>query len=231
MSQYQRLRWKRLLNDCKHAQQELEFVTAINKEAAPLFQEYYENFLHSHQIDLQQLNQENSERIQEAYGIPEITEIECDASVQSDSAALIAGIESRDQTPQEKLSEDDIALQNAFSKLFKKIALKVHPDKIDPLKHSYLERRQMEKDFREANKALENKEYFTLIDIAERLDISLPTNYNQQIRWMNNQLEATREQIMNQKRTYSFLFSEIDTETEKDILMRQFVQQLFGLKL
>jgi len=231
MSRYQRLRWKRLLNDCKHAQQELEFVTAINKEAAPLFQEYYENFLHSHQIDLQQLNQENSERIQEAYDIPEITEIEYDPSVQSDSAALIAGIESRDQTPEEKLSEEDIALQNAFSKLFKKIALKVHPDKIDPLKHSYLERRQMEKDFREANKALENKEYFTLIDIAERLDISLPTNYTQQIRWMNNQLEATTGHIMNQKKTYSFLFSEIDTETEKDVLMRQFVQQLFGLNL
>ena len=118
-----------------------------------------------------------------------------------------------------------------FSKLFKKIALKVHPDKLDPLKQSYNERRQMEEDFRNANKALENKEYFILIEIAERLDIALPPNYTQQIRWMNEQLDLVNRELMKQKSTYSYLFAEKNTKQEKDLLMRQFVKQLFDLNL
>ena len=89
----------------------------------------------------------------------------------------------------------------------------------------------MEQDFREANKALENKEYFILIEIAERLDIALPTNYTQQIRWMNEQLDLVNRELMKQKSTYSYLFAEKNTKQEKDLLMRQFVKQLFDLNL
>ena len=89
----------------------------------------------------------------------------------------------------------------------------------------------MERDFREANKGLENKEYFTLIEIAERLDIALPTNYTQQIRWMNNQLQQIKCEITQHKSTYSYLFSEKTTKEEKDALMQQFVKQLFDLNL
>ena len=144
---------------------------------------------------------------------------------------MIVDVETRDKTDEEQLSEDDIVLHGIFSKLFKKIALKVHPDKLDPLKQSYHERRQMEEDFRNANKALEKKEYFILIEIAERLDIALPTNYTQQIRWMNEQLDLVNRELMKQKSTYSYLFAEKNTKQEKDLLMRQFVKQLFDLNL
>ena len=231
MSAYQRLRWKRGLNDCKHAQQELDLVQSLNREAAPLFQEYYEAFLVDHNLDLNELNRQHAERIKEAYNIPEATEIDGSLPLEANDASLIVDVEKRDKTQQEQLSEDDIVLHGIFSKLFKKIALKVHPDKIDPLKHSYHDRRQMEQDFRDANKALENKEYFILIEIAERLDIALPTNYTQQIRWMNQQLDTVNRELMKQKTTYSYLFAEKQTKEEKDLLIRQFVKQLFGLNL
>jgi hypothetical protein len=86
----------------------------------------------------------------------------------------------------------------------------------------------MEEDFRTANKALDNKEYFILIDIAEKLDIALPTNYNQQIRWMSDRLDKINRELMKQKSTYSYMFSEKQTKEEKDLLMRQFVKQLFN---
>jgi hypothetical protein len=231
MGAYQRLRWKRVLNDCKHAKQELELVKSLNREVAPSFQEYYETFLQEHDVDLNELNQQHAERIREAYDIPEVVEIDGSVPLEPGDASLIVDVEPRDKTEEERLSEDDIVLHGIFAKLFKKIALKVHPDKADPLKHSYLERRQREQDFREANKALESKEYFTLIEIAEKLDISLPTNYDQQIRWMNNQIDQTNRELMAQKSTYSYIFSSKETKEEKDLVMRQFVKQLFGLNL
>ena len=196
MSAYQRLRWKRVLNDCKHAKEELDLVESLNREVAPMFQEYYEEFLRECDLDLDELNRRHAERIREAYNIPETTEIDGSVPLASDSTSLIVDVQSREKTDDEQLTEDDVVLHGIFAKLFKKIALKVHPDKIDPLKHSYEQRRQMEQDFCDASAALENKEYFILIDIAERLDISLPTNYTQQIRWMNNQLQATNGQLM-----------------------------------
>ena len=224
MSAFQRLRWKRVLNDCKHAKEELELVEGLNREISPLFQEYYEAFLSEHELDLNELNKKHAERIREAYDIPETTEIDGNLPLEDDGTSLIVDVE-------EQLSEDDIVLHGIFSKLFKKIALKVHPDKLDPLKQSYHERRQMEEDFRNANKALEKKEYFILIEIAERLDIALPTNYTQQIRWMNEQLDLVNRELMKQKSTYSYLFAEKNTKQEKDLLMRQFVKQLFDLNL
>ena len=231
MSAYQRLRWKRVLNDCKHAKEELEIVEGLNREISPLFQEYYEAFLSEHNLDLNELNKKHAERIREAYDIPETTEIDGNLPLEGDETSLIVDVETRDKTEEEQLSEDDIVLHGIFSKLFKKIALKVHPDKLDPLKQSYLERRQMEEDFRNANKALEKKQYFILIEIAERLDIALPTNYTQQIRWMNEQLDLVNRELMKQKSTYSYLFAEKNTKQEKDLLMRQFVKQLFDLNL
>ena len=155
MSAFQRLRWKRVLNDCKHAKEELELVEGLNREISPLFQEYYEAFLSEHELDLNELNKKHAERIREAYDIPETTEIDGNLPLEDGGTSLIVDVETRDKTDEEQLSEDDIVLHGIFSKLFKKIALKVHPDKLDPLKQSYHERRQMEEDFRNANKALE----------------------------------------------------------------------------
>lgn len=219
------------MNDCKHAKQELDLVVSLNREVAPSFQEYYETFLTQNGLDLNELNHQHAEKIREAYDVPEATEIDSSVPVEAGPASLIVDVEKRDKTEEEQLTEDDIVLHGIFTKLFKKIAVKVHPDKIDPLKHSYHERRQMEQDFRDANKALENKEYFILIEIAESLDIALPNNYTQQIRWMNQQLDTVNRELMKQKATYSYLFAEKQTKEEKDLLMHQFIKQLFGLTL
>ena len=136
-----------------------------------------------------------------------------------------------EKTEDVQMTEDEIAIHNLFSKLFKSIAMKIHPDKIDPLKHDYKQRRSMEEDFKLANTALKEKNYFILIDIAERLDIPLPKNYDQQTRWMKSKLNDITQQIDNEKRTYNYIFSEAETEEQKDNVIRQFVQQLFSINL
>ena len=44
---------------------------------------------------------------------------------------------------------------------------------------------------------------------------------------MNDQFDKINRELMKQKSTYSYMFSEKQTKADKDVLMRQFVKQLF----
>jgi len=230
MSASHKLKWKRTLNMYKFLKEELRIMQTMNKESAASFQLYYEGFLQQRNIDLHQLNQENQDRIREAYGIEK--EISGDVPViEASAAALVACQPAVKKSDEVQLSEDEIVIHNSFSKLFKNIALKIHPDKIDPLKHDFQQRRKMSEDFKRANRALEEREYFILIEIAEMLDIPLPKNYNQQTRWMKSQAEQLNVQIGHEKNTYNYAFSEAETDEHRDDVIRKFINQLFGINL
>ena len=89
----------------------------------------------------------------------------------------------------------------------------------------------MNQDFKKANQALTNKDYFILLEIAEELDIVLPRNYNQQTRWVKNELKGLRTLINQEKLTYNYVFSQAESDETKDNIIRQFVNQLFSLEL
>ena len=109
--------------------------------------------------------------------------------------------------------------------------MKIHPDKINPHTYNFEERRRMSEDFKKANKALEERNYFILIDIAEKLDISLPKNYDQQTRWMKAQLKELTAKVHQEKNTYNQVFAAAETKEEKDRVIKQFIKQLFGIDL
>jgi len=205
-------------------------MRSLNSDTASDFQAYYEEFLQKRSIDLEELNQQNQDRIRQAYGIEE--EISGDVPVIESSGTDLMAHHSPAKKPKEvQLSEDEIVIHNSFSKLFKNIAMKIHPDKIDPLKHDFQQRRKMSEDFKRANRALEEREYFILIEIAEMLDIPLPKNYNQQTRWMKSQVEQLNVQIAHEKNTYNYAFSEAETDEHRDDVIRKFINQLFGINL
>ena len=235
MSAFQRQKWKRSVNEYKFIREELKITKAICSEAGPLFEEHYRAFLARHNVDLAKLNQDNAKRIKEAYNIQDepagSVPMVSPEELSSDCTKLVASMQPVKKTEEVEMSEDDIALHNIFSKLFKSIAIKIHPDKIDPLKHDYHQRRKMERDFIRANSALESKEYFTLIEIAEELDIPPPKNYNQQTRWMKRQVRELKTEVQTMRSTYNYVFSQAETDEQKDTIVRQFVQQLFGLNL
>ena len=86
------------------------------------------------------------------------------------------------------MTADDIAIHESFSKLFKKIALVIHPDKMNKnLPDDEIEMRI--NMFTDAKQSLQDKKYFVLLEIAENLKISLPKNYDLQTRWMSREFE------------------------------------------
>ena len=48
MGVYQKLKWKKTLNEYKFLKEELSLTKSMNRETAPDFQEYYESFLKKH---------------------------------------------------------------------------------------------------------------------------------------------------------------------------------------
>ena len=231
MGAYHKLKWKKTLNEYKFLKEEHALVKSIAREGAADFQEHYESFMIENGLDLDKINKENKDKINEAYEIPTGSNDNIEAQSNQYTSELMMTEEFVEKTEDVQLSEDDIAIHNSFAKLFKAIATKVHPDKIDPSKHDFKERRYMENSFKVANKALRDKDYFILIEIAEELDIPLPKNYDQQTRWMKNQLKELSKKVRREKTTYNYLFTEKETKLEKDILIKQFVNQLFGINI
>ena len=226
---YRKLKWKRTLNEYKFVKEEYDILKSISREIAPLFQEHYEQVLQESGIDLSKLNNENKEKINDAYGDPTPTG---SVPIQtSDCTDMVPSEEIIEKSEKVQLTEDEIAIHNVFSKLFKSIALVLHPDKIDPLKHNFTERRKMTENFKKANRALTERDYFILLEIAERLDIPLPKNYDQQTRWMKAQLKELTVKVHQERNTYNQVFAAAETKEEKDRVIKQFIKQLFGIDL
>ena len=82
--------------------------------------------------------------------------------------------------------------------------------------------------FKEARIALEERRYFIILDIAEKFNITTPKNYKQQIRWMKKETDTLARKLTKEKDTYNYIFSECESEAEKDYTVKRFMTQLFG---
>jgi len=240
MSVAKKLRWKRTIETMRFAHEEHDYVQRVCSAIAPDFQEYYEKYCALNDIDLEELNKNNQERLQNLYG-PSVPAPAIGAGAAPGTTAL-AKFEGNLQVDEEQegqqaesignqspyeLNADETAVIESFSKLFKQIAIKVHPDKI-PSDISKEEREKMIEMFTDANKAFEDKKYHILLDIAEKLNISAPRNYSQQIRWMKREIKKVEELTRRSKNTFNYSFSEDDTDAQRDQVIRKFLFRLFG---
>ena len=233
MGIYRKLRWQKSVNEFKFVSEELTLIRRIARSAAPDFQKYYEEYLVGRAVDLRQLNRENKAAINEAYSKPKQSPLKAPRlSPQYTALIKYEGIYTEEALEEDKseyvLTKDDLELHETFVKLFKKIAMKIHPDKLSPYEYDFAERHALIRDFKDANEALSNKKYFTLIEVAQKLDIALPRNYNQQNRWMKREIKKIQHQINREKQTYNYIFAEAETTEEKDKVIQDFIQQIFG---
>ena len=102
-----------------------------------------------------------------------------------------------------KMTKDEQEIHDTFNKVFRKLAMILHPDKISK-EVEQKEREEKLSMFKEAKLALEKRKYFVLLDLALKFDITPPRNYQQQIRWMKKEIDRMEEQIRKERATYNY---------------------------
>jgi hypothetical protein len=237
-----KIRWKRYINELRFINEELDFVKEINKASSREFQAHYEDYCVKNELDLAGLNKEHSAKLDKLYqgeGTPEDNKQNPELGAYTDGSLVIHNAPPEQQLnssdgevyPQQlgdyQMSKDEMEIHEAFNKVFRKIALLLHPDKLD--KSLTDEERDVKLNmFKEAKTALEERKYFIILDIAEKFNITTPKNYKQQIRWMKKETGTLNEELSKEKNTYNYIFSECDSDREKDNIVKRFMSQLFG---
>jgi len=224
-----KLKWKRSIHTLKYLHEELKLVKEVNQETAPDFEIYYHQYCAKNDIDVKKLNKEHRERIKDVYNVKDVSSFE--APPPDVTGSLSIYMDTDDNLDNEYQStQDDLGVREAFTKLYKKLAMILHPDKIDaslPHKEYY----EKIGSFKKINAAFEKRQYFVLLEYADRYNIATPKNYAQQIRWMKMESEKLYQEVAHEKRTFNYLFGECETDNEKDQVIKSFMNQLFGLVL
>lgn len=223
-----------MLNEIGYLYDELDLIEELTKDAGLEFESYYRSYCAKNQIDRNKQNEENKDKIKDLYGKdPEILPQDLPVSEYSGSMDLaISDYETTDEE-QKAFEEQEIfkELHDEFNKLFKKLALKLHPDRIENYIADDEYKRKLSWDFSKAKSALEKKKYFQLIQLAKKYNILIPESYDAQNKWFKNERENLESQIKQITGTYNYKFAECENDTDRDKLMKSFIRQVFGINV
>ena len=222
------LKWKRALNEIKFKHEELELVKEICDSHGVDFQMFMEEYCAKNNIDLKSLNHKRGLKMakqkaeeNQVKGIEQKT----DESLVYTENPLAEHAPPVDKINVEDKDRDD--MHKTFKDLFKKLALNLHPDRVGSLTPD--EREVRLSMFKDAKQALDNGDYFLLLDMSEKFNIRIPKNFKQQTRWMKARIKQLDQEIQAQKHTYNYIFSECETEEEKSRIVKNFLRQFFQI--
>ena len=222
------VKWKRALNEIKFKHEELQLVKEICDDHAVDFQMFMEEYCAKNNIDLKALNQkrglkiakqkaqENQAKELEQKSEDSLTHIE---NPPVEHAPIVEEIDVE--------SKDKDEMHKTFKDLFKKLALNLHPDRANGLTAE--EREVRLSMFKDAKQALDQGDYFLLLEMSERFNIRIPKNFKQQTRWMKARIKQLDQEINTQKHTYNYVFSECENEQEKAKVIKNFLRQIFQI--
>ena len=219
--------YKRQVNNLRFLYRELEIVEEIIEEATPGFLKYYQDFCKNHDINPQ--DGPPGTELPSEEELPEIV-----GGLMSGSAAPSKEYHNDEygnwhaKEEPEAIEESD--MHKAFSKIFKKIAYHLHPDRQPPTLTDAQKQKKL-KMFRKTLDALENKHYFQLMIITEQFDIETPDLSEEQQKWLKQEISIVREKLAQLQSTYNYHFSQSHSEHQKEQLMKSFVLQNFGIKI
>ena len=206
-------KYKKLVKELLYHHSELEFQETVLKEAHIEFESYQHEYAAKNNINLKSLQEQHSERVDEILPTPKQQKV--------DEAGLIV--------TEEKTEEDREQIKK-FSKVYKMIAKKIHPDKFaNRLRTEEIE--EKEELFKRASEGFENREWGKMLDVAEQINVK-PSNAEELYPEIRKEITKIKDQIEKNSSMYSWkLYQCEDNEECKDLLMADFFKRLFNYPL
>ena len=203
-------KYKKLVKELLYHHSELEFQEAALRDAHADFEEYQHQYAAKNNIDLKQLQNKNAQRVSEIMPQPKQQEV--------DEAGLIV--------TEEKTEEDREQIKK-FSKVYKMIAKKIHPDKFaNRLRTEEIE--EKEELFKRAAEGFESRDWGKMLDVAEQINVK-PSNAEELYPEIRKEITKVKDQIEKNNSMYSWkLYQCEDNEECKDLIMADFFKRLFN---
>ena len=199
----QYLKFKHNSNELIAIESELEFVKEVNKSIEADFNEYQVSWSKKNNFDLE------TERKQKEFKIKSKLE---------ESAVSVA--QKKKKLKCEKKSA------KAFMQLYKLIAKKIHPDKLESLEDT-LEVREKKELFKAVSTAMGNEKWSVILEAAIELNIK-PANLVDLNKQIQAEINNRKQMVSIAKKPFAWEFYQCEDDYEcKDRVMKEYVNKLF----
>ena len=196
-----KLKFKKLLNEYKSHKFELEMVREILKDAHIEFEVFYRRWCSENDIDLRELGKKNEKKVQVMF------------EKQEKGLAVI--------------EKDKKKKTDKYKKIYREVAKKIHPDKLDTSDPRFWEYTNA---FKDVSRAMDKQKWGDLFEVVDKYDIWI-TEYEEACEDIENSIREIKILIENEKKSYSWaLYNCQDDNACKEKVVKNFLGQLFGWK-
>ena len=195
----EKYKFKKLLNEYKSLEYEYKMVKEILKDGHLDFEVFYRQWCALRDIDLDQLNKDNQNKVTQIF--------------QQNETGIVPTENPKKKTQKHK-------------DIYKALAKKIHPDKLDTADSNYWKDYM---DFKDTVRSINDENWGKLFEIADRHDIYLK-DYDMICADIEEDIDRIKAEIEKEKTSYSWKLYECKSDECKDRLIKSFLLQLFGWK-
>ena len=196
-----KLKFQKLLNEYKSHKFELKMVREILKDAHIEFEVFYRRWCAENDVDIGELNKQNEKKVQVVFEKQE---------------KGLAIIEAKEEKKGDK-----------YKKVYREIAKKIHPDKLETSDPRFWE---YTNSFKDVTRAMNEQKWGDLFEVVDKYNIWI-SEYEEACEDIEKSIEETKKLVEHEKKSYSWALYECENdEACKERVVKNFLHQLFGWK-
>ena len=199
---------KKLILELKYLYVDLEYHEDIFKDAQEEFKESFYEYSAKNNLGYKKPEEQKSFNVSNSTDISIFVEEEKEERTSHNT----------DPLPDLQFEKEEV--DTDFNSIFKKIAHLTHPDLHNKMDSEEARRKKTEM-FLKAKKAVDNKNWFELCQIAMDLDIKLPEPTKQHLKWLEDEITRTKERIQRITSTYAWLW--YNEEANRENIMSNYM--------